>query len=90
MLDAEIARRTAIRLRAILVSSAAALIVGAVIVWFVLGQMKAGEFVKQLQAAVAQHQARAAEQLIDRLHTSEKKLLNVVASMPISQMLNHL
>ena len=77
LLDAEIARRTAIRLRTILVSSAAALIVGAVIVWFVLGQMKAGEFVKQLQAAVAQHQARAAEQLIDRLHTSEKKLLSV-------------
>jgi hypothetical protein len=77
LLDAEIARRTAIRFRTILVSSAAALVVGAVIVWFVLGQMKAGEFVKQLQAAVAQHQARAAEQLIERLHTSEKRLLRV-------------
>ncbi|MGB7747749.1 MAG: hypothetical protein WBN75_10730 [Verrucomicrobiia bacterium] len=77
LLDAEIARRTALRLRTILISSAAALVVGAVIVWFVLGQMKAGEFVKQLQAAVAQHQARAAEQLIDRLQTSEKRLLSV-------------
>jgi len=77
LLDAEIARRTAIRFRTILVSSAAALVVGGVIVWFVLGQMKAGEFVKQLQAAVAQHQARAAEQLIERLHTSEKRLLSV-------------
>ena len=77
LLDAEIARRTAIRLRTILVSSAAALIVGAVVVWFVLGQMKAGEFVKQLQDAVAQKQARAAEKLIERLHTSEKQLLSV-------------
>jgi len=77
LLDAEIARRTAIRLRKIFASSSVALIVGAVIVWFVLGQMNAGEFVKQLKAAVAQHQARAAEQLIDRLHTTEKKLLSV-------------
>ncbi len=77
LLDAEIARRTAIRLRTILMSSTVTLFVGAVIVWFVLGQMKAGDFVKQLQTAVAQHQAHAAEQLIERLQTSEKKLLSV-------------
>jgi hypothetical protein len=77
LLDAEIARRTAIRLRTMLASSAAALVVGAVVVWFVLGRMKAGEFANQLQVAVAQRQARAAEQLIDRLHTSEQHLLSV-------------
>ena len=77
LLDAEIARRTAIRLRTILASSAVALVVGAVIIWFVLGQMKAGDFVKQLQAALAQHQTHAAEQLINRLNTTEKKLLSV-------------
>ena len=77
LLDAEIARRTAIRLRTILASSAVAVVVGAVLVWLVLGQMKAGDFVKQLQAAVAQRQTRAAERLIDRLHTSETKLLSV-------------
>jgi hypothetical protein len=77
LLDAEIARRTAIRLRLILAGSAAAVVIGAVVAWLVLDQMKAGEFVKQLQAAVAQHQTRAAEQLIARLNTSEKHLLSV-------------
>lgn len=76
LLEAEIARRTAIRRRSILVSSAAALIVGAVIVWFVLGQMKAREFAAQLQSAVSQRQARAAEKLLDRIHGSEKRLLS--------------
>jgi len=77
LIDAEIARRTAIRMRAILGGSAVAIAAGAIIVWFVLGQMKATEFVKELRAAVAQHQAHAAMQLVDRLHTSEQHLLSV-------------
>jgi len=77
LLEAEIARRTAIRRRTILVSSAAALIVGGVIVWFVLGQMKAREFAAQLQAAVSQRQARVAEHFLDRVRNSEKRLLSV-------------
>ncbi len=77
LLEAEISRRTTIHRRTILVSSAAALIVGAVIGWFVLGQMKAREFATELQAAVSQRQARAAEHLLDRVHSSEKQLLNV-------------
>lgn len=76
LLEAEIARRTAIRRRTILMSSAAALIVGAVVVWFVLGQMKAREFATELQAAVSQRQARAAEHLLERVRTSEKRLLS--------------
>lgn len=77
LLEAEIARRTAIRNRTILAGSAAALIVGAVVGWFVLGQMKAREFASQLQAAVSQRQARAAEHLLDRMRNSEKRLLSV-------------
>jgi len=77
LLEAEIARRTAIRRRTILVSSAVALVVGGVIVWFVLGQMKAREFAEQLQTAVSQRQARAAEHLLEQIRTSEKRLLSV-------------
>jgi len=77
LLEAEIARREAIRRRTILVSSAAALIVGAIVVWFVLGQMRAREFATALQAAVSQRQARAAEHLLDRVRNSEKRLLGV-------------
>jgi hypothetical protein len=77
LLEAEIARRTAIRRRTILASSAAALIVGALVVWFILGQMKAREFAAQLQAAISQRQARAAEHLLDRVRNSEKRLLSV-------------
>jgi hypothetical protein len=77
LLEAEIVRRTAIRRRTILVSSAVALVVGGVIVWFVLGQIKAREFTNQLQAAVSQRQARAAEHLLERIRTSEKRLLSV-------------
>lgn len=77
LLEAEIARRMAIRRRTILASSAAALIVGTLVIWFVLGQMKAREFAAQLQAAVSQRQARAAEHLLDRLRNSEKRLLSV-------------
>jgi hypothetical protein len=77
LLEVEIARRTALRRRTILASSAAALMVGAVIVWFVLGQMKGREFTRELAAAVSQRQARAAEHLLDRLRTSEQRLLSV-------------
>ena len=77
LLEAEIARRTAIRRRSILVSAAAALVVAGVITWFVLGQMKAREFAEQLQTAVSQRHARAADQLLDRVRTGEKRLLSV-------------
>lgn len=77
LLEAEIARRTAIRRRAILASSAVALLMGGTTVWFVLGQMKAREFAGQLQTAIAQRQARAAEHLLARIRTSEQRLLRV-------------
>lgn len=77
LLESEIARRTAIRRRTILVSSAVALVVGGMIVWFVLGQMKGREFADQLQTAVSQRQARAVEHLLERIQTSEKRLLSV-------------
>ncbi len=77
LLEAEISRRTTIHRRTILASSAAALIVGAVIGWFVLGQMKAREFATELQAAVSHRHARAAEHFLDRVRNSEKRLLSV-------------
>jgi hypothetical protein len=77
LLEAEIARRTAIHRRTILVGSVGALVFGSVIAWFVLGQMKAREFADQLQTAVLQRQARAAEHLLERIRTSENRLLSV-------------
>jgi hypothetical protein len=77
LLEAEIARRTAIRRRTVLVSSAAALVVGGVIVWFVVGQMRAREFADQLDTAIAQRQARATEHLLERIRSGKKRLLNV-------------
>jgi len=77
LLEAEIMRRTAIRRRTIFASSAAGLVLGGVIVWFVLGQMRSRDFAEQIRAAVSQRQVHAAEQLLKRIHTGEKQLLSV-------------
>jgi hypothetical protein len=77
LLEAEIARRTAIRRRTILVSSAVTLAVGAAVAWFVLGQMKARELAEHLQAAVSERHARVAENLINRVRTIDKRLLSL-------------
>ena len=77
LLEAEIMRRTAIRRRTIFATSAVVLILGGAVVWFVLGQMRARDFAEQLRTAVSQRQVRAAEQLLKRIHTGEKRLLSV-------------
>jgi hypothetical protein len=75
LLEAEIARRTAIRRRTILGVSAAVLLIGGAVVWFVLGQMKVRDFVAQLRQAVEQRQAHTAEKLLERVR-NDGKLLN--------------
>jgi hypothetical protein len=79
LLEAEIARRTTIRRRAIVISCAAAVIAGGLLAWFVMGQLKARDFAAQLNNAVSQRQVRAAETLLDRTRTSEKRLLSAAA-----------
>jgi hypothetical protein len=68
-----------IRSRTGILLLSAALVVGAVIAWFVLGPMKAHrearDFAGQLQAAIAQQQAHKVETLLERVRT-EKRLLN--------------
>jgi hypothetical protein len=76
LLEAEIARRTAIRRRTILASSATAFLFAGLIVWLVLGQMKARELTDQLQRAVSQRQERAAEHLLEHVRTTEKGFLS--------------
>ena len=76
LLEAEIARRTTIRRRAIVASCATAIVAGGVVVWFVLGQLRARDFAAQLNNAVSQRQVRAAETLLGRIRTSEKRLLS--------------
>jgi hypothetical protein len=75
LLEAEIARRTAIRRRTTLGVSATVLLIGGAVVWFVLGQMKARDFAAQLQQAVAQRQAHTVEKLLERVR-NDGKLLN--------------
>lgn len=75
LLEAEIARRMAIRRRTIFASAAGVLIVGAVICWFVIGEMKARQFARELENAVSQRQARVAERLLESAQ-SNKRLLH--------------
>ncbi|HEX9046904.1 MAG TPA: hypothetical protein VF988_07740 [Verrucomicrobiae bacterium] len=77
LIDAEIARRTAARTRIILTAAAAIVLIAGLIVWFALQRLRAADFQRQLQTAVAGHQARAAMQLIELLHGNEKGLLRV-------------
>jgi hypothetical protein len=80
LLEAEIARRTAIRRRVIFSSSAVILIVGAAIAWFVLGQMKAHNFSKQLQEAITQRQVHAADNLLERARNEKLGDANTIAA----------
>ena len=80
LLEAEIARRTAIRRRIIFASSAAILTVGAAIAWFVLGQMKARDFSKQLQEAISQRQVHTADKLLERARTEKVGNANAIAT----------
>jgi hypothetical protein len=80
LLEAEISRRTAIHRRIIIASSAVILIVGAAIAWFVLGQMKARDFSKQLQEAIIQRQVHTAERLLERARTEKFGNANAIAA----------
>ena len=79
LLEVEIVRRTTIRRRAIVASCAAAMVAGGIVVWFVLGQLKARDFAAKLSDAVSQRQVRAAETLLGRINTSEKRLLSAAS-----------
>lgn len=75
LLEGEIARRMAVRRRAILGAVTVVLLIGATLIWFVLGQMKAHQRARDLRTAIAQRQTRVAEQLVHQTQTSEKRLL---------------
>lgn len=75
LLEAEIARRMAVRRRVLMSSVATVLIIVAALVWLVLGQMKARQFARDLKNAVAQRQTRVAEQLVNLTRTTDKQLL---------------
>lgn len=80
LLEAEIARRTAIQRRVLVASSVAIFIIGAAVIWFVLGQMKAREFSKQLQEAIAQRQVHTADKLLERAHNGKIGDANAIAA----------
>ena len=80
LLEAEIARRTTIHRRIILCSSAAVLVAGAIIAWFVVGLMKVSDFSKQLQEAIAQRQVHTADKLLERAHSEKIGGANAIAT----------
>jgi hypothetical protein len=80
LLEAEIARRTAIHRRIVIASSAIFLVVGAAIAWFVLGQMKARDFSKQLQEAITQRQVHTADKLLERARTEKIGKADAIAA----------
>ena len=80
LLEAEIARRTSIHRRIIIASTATVLVVGGVIAWLVIGQMKAHDFSKQLQEAVDQRQVHTAERLLERARTEKIGNANSIAT----------
>jgi hypothetical protein len=80
LLEAEIARRTAIRRRIIFAGSAVVLIVGVVVAWFVLGQMKSRNFSRQLQEAINQRQVQAVDNLLERARHEKLGDANTVAA----------
>ncbi len=77
LLEGEIARRMALKRRIIFASATAVLLVGVVIVWFVLGQMKARQFARDLENAVSNQQTRVAEHLLETARTTGKRMLSV-------------
>ena len=74
LLEAEMTRRGSVRQRIILTSGTITVIVATLVVWIVLGRMKAQDFTAQLQAAVSARQVRTAEGLMDRIRTKEPGL----------------
>jgi hypothetical protein len=79
LLETEIARRMAVRRRIILTSATAILLIGGVLVWFVLGQMKAHAFARDLETAISKRQTRVAEGLLNTVHTTGKRMLSARA-----------
>ena len=79
LLEAEIARRMAVKRRIIFGTAAGVLLAGVVILWFVLGQMRARQFARELESAVSKQQTRSAERLLETVQTTGKKMLRVGA-----------
>jgi hypothetical protein len=75
LLEGEIARRMAVRRRTILAGATVVLLLVAGIVWIVLGQMRAHQFARELETAISQRQMRLAQQMLDTVHTTKKRLL---------------
>ena len=65
LLEAEIARRTALRRKAAVAGVIATVVIGIAAGWFTLAQIKAREIARQLREAVAQRKVHAAEKLLD-------------------------
>jgi hypothetical protein len=80
LLEAEIARRTAIHRRIVIASSAIVLVVGGAIAWLALGQMKARDFSKQLQEAITQRQVHTADKLLERARNEKIGNANAIAT----------
>jgi hypothetical protein len=80
LLEAEIARRTAIHRRLIIAGSVTLLVIGGAIAWLVLGRIQARDFNRQLQAAITQRQLHAMDRLLERARTGKMGDAGTVAA----------
>jgi hypothetical protein len=71
LLETEIARRTAIRRKLTIGSVAVSLLLGGGVAWLALAQWKARELAQDLNEAISQRQARAAEKLLENVHANK-------------------
>ena len=78
LLESEIARRESLKRRTILIGSAAATVVIAVLVWVGLGQIRTREFTRQLDAAVSKRETRTVENLLEAARNTEKKTISLM------------
>jgi len=78
LLELEIARRELLKRRTILIGSAAATLVIAVLVWMGLGQIRAQEFSRQLDAAISKRETRTVENLLEAARNTEKKTTSLI------------
>ncbi|HLX70857.1 MAG TPA: hypothetical protein VKV04_14615 [Verrucomicrobiae bacterium] len=83
LLEAEIARRMAVRRRLIFASVSAVLLVGAIAAWFILGQLRARQFARDLESAISQRQTHVTEHLLENVQSNKRLLSSAKVSVAV-------
>lgn len=84
LLEAEIARRMAVQRRLILAGVSAVLLVSAIAAWFILGQIRARQFARELENAISQRQTHVAEHLLENVQGHKRLLSSAKVSVAVA------